>query len=97
MRRSRLIIVLFSCILVVILAIASWPRRSEPEYKGKTLMQWLTINNKATDTAHDPTTLQLSYDAVQQIGTNAVRASATNALVKIAPEALKRTDSEPNQ
>ena len=77
-KRPRIIAGLLFCILVVASVALLWPGEREPEYKGRTLTQWIVLHDRATGaesvhkSAYDPSTLWEADNAVHHIGTNAL-------------------------
>jgi len=77
-KRPRIIAGLLFCILAVASVALLWPGEREPEYKGRTLTQWIVLHDRATGaesvhkSAYDPSTLWEADNAVYHIGTNAL-------------------------
>jgi hypothetical protein len=68
MRRRRLFLLLFGCVVAGIIVLMVWPKRtSEPEYKGKRLSEWLALYLDGGSVGK-----QEASDAVHAIGTNAL-------------------------
>jgi len=56
----------------VVLAVAFWPGRKEPEYQGKKLSEWLEAYRSANVTKATGAAQEQAADAVRHIGTNAL-------------------------
>ena len=67
MRRRRLFIAL-GALVVGVAAVAFWPGPKEPEYQGKKLSEWVIRASVERDKGN----FSASYEATQQIGTNAI-------------------------
>jgi len=74
----RIILLLLGCVIAAVCVALLWRGKKEPQYKGRTLTQWVLLYERSTgaeashNSYYNPSALRESEEAIHHIGTNAL-------------------------